>query len=353
LAVLGNPIVDQPLSPPGQRAVEHCPWQPVRNRDLWDVLSTHPDGSLTVSHRAGHGIASLPPAYTHDHERLGYAATEHGNQADTVDVAIELVSTATTHRGLYVGATRGRDDNRLHVITESGDLGEARDVLDGVLAHDRADIPAVTQRRDLGRQAQPAQTGRPESPSIIPDWVGPWRTGLERRRDDLAADLADRAARRSDAAVELADLQPALAAARAAWQPYSTTITEIEDELGSQLRPAMWKANHDAMYAGFGHHHTTARRAGEATSRVNEAEHRIAAIRADGADIKLRHDVLQAGARTWPTSPTPRPADTASKTSPAESSTTSTPSCTRSTSGPRGHVDFGSLGPSWWRRSRH
>ncbi len=78
---------------------------------LWDVVSTHRDGSLTVSHRTGHGVVTLPAEYTHQHVRLGYAATEHGNQADTVDVAIELVSTATTHRGLSVGATRGRDDN--------------------------------------------------------------------------------------------------------------------------------------------------------------------------------------------------------------------------------------------------
>ena len=125
-------------------------------------MATHWDGSLTVSHRAGHGVVTLPADYTQEHVRLGYAATEHGNQADTVDVAIELVSTATTHRGLYVGATRGRDDNRIHVITDTDDLGEARDVLETVLAHDRADIPAVTQRRDLALQdaIRPSQTTR-------------------------------------------------------------------------------------------------------------------------------------------------------------------------------------------------
>ena len=136
---------------------------------------THRDGSLTVSHRAGHGVVTLPADYAREHVRLGYAATEHGNQADTVDVAIELVSTATTHRGLYVGATRGRDENRIHVITDTDDLGDARDVLDTVLAHDRADVPAVVQRRDLARQARSAHPGRPEPASSIPDWVGPWR----------------------------------------------------------------------------------------------------------------------------------------------------------------------------------
>ena len=82
--------------------------QMVRNRELWTVISTHPDGSLTVSHRGGHGTVTLPVDYAQQHVRLGYAATEYGNQSETVDVAIELVSAATTHRGLYVGATRGR-----------------------------------------------------------------------------------------------------------------------------------------------------------------------------------------------------------------------------------------------------
>jgi hypothetical protein len=59
----------------------------------------------------------------------------------------------------------------------------------------------------------------------------------------------------------------------------------------------MWAANHDAMYAGFGHHHTTARRAKEATSRVNEAEHRIAVIHAGASDIKHGLDTLEAEAR--------------------------------------------------------
>ena len=259
-------------------------------------MATHRDGSLTVSHRAGHGVVTLPADYAQEHVRLGYAATEHGNQADTVDVAIELVSTATTHRGLYVGATRGRDENRIHVITDTDDLAEARDVLEAVLAHDRADIPAVTQRRDLARQAQPAQPRRPEPASIIPDWVGPWRAQLEQRREDLVDYLDDRARRRAEAAVELADLQPALAAARAAWQPYGDAIAEIEDELRSELRPAMWKANSDAMHAGFGHHHATARRAKAANDRVADAEARIAAIHAGAADVKQRLDRIEADA---------------------------------------------------------
>jgi hypothetical protein len=282
--------------------------EPVRNRELWDVVATTADGSLTVSHYTQHGLVTLPAEYAQQHVRLGYAATEHGIQGDTVDIAIELASTATTHRGLYVSATRGRDENRIHVITDTADLAEARDVLEAVLAHDRADIPAVTQRRDLARQAQPAQPRQPQAAPSIPDWVDPWRAQLDQRSDDLVRDLADRADRRAQAAGELADLQPALAAARAAWEPYRTAVAAIEDQLRSQLRPAMWEANHHAMHAGFGHHHTTARRAEAATERVADAQARIAHIHTNAADVKQRLDALEAEARNLTEYAHPSPA---------------------------------------------
>jgi conjugative relaxase-like TrwC/TraI family protein len=274
--------------------------EPVRNRDLWTVTVTHADGALTVSHLGGHGTIALPADYVQRHVRLGYAATEHGHQGDTVDVGIAVVSSATTHRGLYVGMTRGRDQNRFHVITETTDVAEARDVLEGVLAHDRADIPAVTQRRELAGQIpphDPTPALRHEPTLLIPDWVHSWRSELEQQRDDLAGYLTDRAARRADAAAELAELQPDLAAARAAWQPYADRIAEIEDQLRIELRPAMWNANHDAMHPGFGHRHRASRLATSAAERVEVATNRIAAIRADGAEVEQRLDTLDADAR--------------------------------------------------------
>jgi hypothetical protein len=271
--------------------------QPVRNRDVWDVVATGPDGSLTVSHRTGHGTVALPADYARDHVRLGYAATEHGHQGDTVDLALELVSTATTHRGLYVGVTRGRDENRLHVITETDDATEARDVLDAVLARDRADIPAVTQRRELARLDGPHRPQRTEPASSLPAWIGPWRTQIEHRRQDLLDDLAERTQRRVVAAAQLADLQPALTAARAAWQPHADAIAGIERQLHDELRPALWTAKHAALDAGFGHHRATRQRARDAAQRVAHAETRIATLHAGAADVKQRLDTLEAETR--------------------------------------------------------
>lgn len=124
--------------------------EPVRNRDRWQVTAVNADGTLTVSHLGRHGRATLPADYTRRQVRLGYAATAHGHQGDTVDVSLMVVTEATTHRSLYVGATRGRDENRLFVVTDEPDA--ARDVLERVLTNDRADLPAIAQRRNLARQ---------------------------------------------------------------------------------------------------------------------------------------------------------------------------------------------------------
>lgn len=141
--------------------------EPVRNRETWIVTSIGGDGALTVTRQHGSGSVTLPADYTREHVRLGYAATEHGWQADTVTAAISLTTAATSRRGLYVAATRGRDRNEFCVVTESDDLAAARVVLDNIVAHDRADGPAVSQRRTLAQQLPPTGglVGQPHGPT--------------------------------------------------------------------------------------------------------------------------------------------------------------------------------------------
>ena len=107
--------------------------QCVRNRERWHVTDIHPDGALTVSSANSRGMAVLPVDYVREHVRLGYAATEHGHQGDTTQLSIELVADVTTRRGLYVGATRGIEENRILVVTDGRDLDEARDTLERIL----------------------------------------------------------------------------------------------------------------------------------------------------------------------------------------------------------------------------
>jgi hypothetical protein len=125
--------------------------QLVRNRDQWIVAAIDGNGDITAARVDGGGVVVLPAEYAREHVRLGYAATEPGNQSDTQDRSITLATGSTTGRGLYVGMTRGRQANHVLVVTDTNDLGAARDLLDRVIPCDRADVPAVTRREQLVR----------------------------------------------------------------------------------------------------------------------------------------------------------------------------------------------------------
>ncbi len=140
----------------------------VRNRDYWNVTSLHPNGAIDVTRIDGHGDLHLPAGYVAEHVQLGYAATEPGNQSDTTTTSITLATPATTGRGLYVGATRGRDENLILVVTDTHQPRDARDVLERILTMDRADIPATTQRRQLAATVPRVNTPTPRCQ--IPDW---------------------------------------------------------------------------------------------------------------------------------------------------------------------------------------
>jgi conjugative relaxase-like TrwC/TraI family protein len=195
--------------------------EPVRNRETWTVMAIGTDGSLTVSREREHGTVKLPADYVHEHVRLGYAATGHGYQSDTVDHSISLVSTATTRRGLYVAATRGRDDNLLYVVTDGDDVAEARDVLEAVLAYDRADIPAVTQRRNLAHQ-QPRKATREWPASTrceVTEWFEPLRAHLCGERDLAEQKATASKAQRARLAAEAATAERELAVVDASTAP--------------------------------------------------------------------------------------------------------------------------------------
>ena len=209
--------------------------EPVSNRETWTVTAIGTDGSLTVTHEQGHGTVTLPADYTHNHVRLGYAATEHGYQSDTVDHSLALVSAVTTRRGLYVAATRGRDQNLLCVVTGTTDVAEARDTLETILAFDRADVPAVTQRRTLADQ-QPAEVWRHPSAAgrcVVPEWFEPLLSEL--RGELTVAELAA-----TDREAERARLAASATAAR-------RDLTPIEAATGparEQLAAATGRADH-------------------------------------------------------------------------------------------------------------
>ena len=121
----------------------------VRNRDQWVVTAIDERGEISAARVDGGGSVVLPAEYARGYVRLGYAATEPGNQSDTQDRSVTLATGSTTGRGVYVGMTRGRQSNHVLVITDTDDLAPARDALENVITTDRADVPAVARRNEL------------------------------------------------------------------------------------------------------------------------------------------------------------------------------------------------------------
>jgi hypothetical protein len=138
----------------------------------------------------------------------------------------------------------------------------------------------------------------PEPEGVVPDWVGPWKEELHDRRQCLVDGLHEREQRRADAIEELKALGPEIEAARKAWEPYALPIRDLEEELETELRPAMWSATRDAGQAGFGHRRHAERVAADAREAVEQAQAAIDAIQADGAPIKERLDQLHRRAAT-------------------------------------------------------
>ncbi|MCB0994630.1 MAG: AAA family ATPase, partial [Acidimicrobiales bacterium] len=239
-------VGDQVVTRRNDRTITTSTGEPIRNRELWTVTAITDDGALTVSPIRGHGTATLPADYARQHVRLGYAATEHGVQGDTVTAGIELATEATSRRGLYVALTRGQRDNTVLVVTETHDIAEARDILERILTNDRVDLPATAQRRELAATDCARRRPEPAPRCTIPDWLTDLRATIrtelaaaehegvrhDRQRADLEARLVLAKQRLADAERGLDPYRPALAAAHA-------DIDEAQNRI--------WKANNIAL----------------------------------------------------------------------------------------------------------
>lgn len=186
-------VGDQIVTRRNDRTITTSAGDPIRNRERWTVTAITDDGSLTVSPIRGHGTAVLPADYTRQHVRLGYAATEHGVQGDTVTAGIELATEATSRRGLYVALTRGQRDNTVLVVTDTHDIAKARDILERILTNDRVDLPATAQRRELAATDHTPRRPEPTPRCSIPDWLPDLKATI---RTELAT--AEHAAVRHD-----------------------------------------------------------------------------------------------------------------------------------------------------------
>lgn len=109
----------------------------VANRQTWTVRSVNADGRITVADpKTGHH-RTLNSDYVASHVQLAYAVTGHGAQGMTVDTGHAVLSDEMDAAGVYVGMTRGRTANVLHVVAV--DEQDAREQFIDAFARDSAD----------------------------------------------------------------------------------------------------------------------------------------------------------------------------------------------------------------------
>jgi len=113
----------------------------VANRQTWTVQHIGEDGTVWAREaESGHQYqrtVALPAGYVTEYTHLAYASTAYGVQGTTVDESHTVLSDVLDASGVYVGMTRGRTRNRLHIVAV--DLGDAREQFTAAIERDRAD----------------------------------------------------------------------------------------------------------------------------------------------------------------------------------------------------------------------
>jgi hypothetical protein len=172
----------------------------VANRQTWTVQHVTGDGEVwarAAEASGGHGRSvRLPARYVAEHTHLAYAATSYGIQSATTPMAHTVLSDALEGSGLYVGMTRGRHRNTLHVV--AADLDDAREQFTAALQRDRADRGLT----DATRAAREAVNGL-----VAGGPVAFVNTARARLREQI--EIADREAARWEQALSALNRQSA------------------------------------------------------------------------------------------------------------------------------------------------
>lgn len=162
----------------------------VANRDAWVVDAVGPDGCIQAHYRGRR--ASLDASYVAANVELGYATTDYGTQGRTTDRSVTWVSRSTSAAGLYVGATRGRFANAIHVVAPGPEA--AGDVLVAAMGRDRADRGIDAARAAAQREAQRVVGIAPSRALDLAAIPGPvlahWRTASELDAESASIEAA-------------------------------------------------------------------------------------------------------------------------------------------------------------------
>jgi hypothetical protein len=122
----------------------------------------------------------VPATYVSEFVQLAYATTEHGNQGITTDQSITLVTGTTTGRGLYVGATRGRDVNQFLVVTDQH--SERRPwTSSGGCSPPTGPTRLPSPTAGTSPNANPHRHPKPRRRAFEPAWLNEWQNDVRER----------------------------------------------------------------------------------------------------------------------------------------------------------------------------
>ena len=257
----------------------------VANRQLWNVQHVENDGTLWAveasSGRKREHTVHLPAAYVTEHTHLAYASTAYGVQGVTAPGSHTILSDAMSGAAVYVGMTRGKHENQLHVIAEN--TADARAQFIDAVERDRADrgLTHATQ------QAAEAVRGLVDDGPVKRVNTEIATLTAQAERAEHRAALWQRAA---DALTELHEQQrherdKAVSASDAATQQLERVRAEVAEPLTEQALGALaeWQAADTAQRAA----RDRLRAVGRFGKRRATREHHTAETLAHNAEQQL------------------------------------------------------------------
>lgn len=157
--LLEGDIIQTRRNDPGTGVQNRATWVVTRVRHDW--IEVH-SASDTTDRR------HIPLDYVAEHAHLAYATTVHGIQGDTTHASI--VGPDVDAAGLYVGLTRGRDQNRAIVVAAT--VEASREAVAQSLTRATAEATISESRAAATRDLDRAARGRLRDPSWPPDSAG-------------------------------------------------------------------------------------------------------------------------------------------------------------------------------------
>lgn len=149
----------------------------VANRQTWLVDEIRRDGGLDLVNDSGEQ-RTVPAGYVREHVHLAYASTTYGAQGVTAQKGALFAGDGLDVAGLYVGMTRGRFDNQVHLVAASE--SDARDQWTTISARDRADLGLEKARAQALAEASDYR--------VIDDHERAWASQLEELHPGISDD---------------------------------------------------------------------------------------------------------------------------------------------------------------------